>query len=65
MIDNSERIQSMLNNIIEKVSIIQNDFNSYGKTHYNYILEKLESAEWDLNVLIKMAKDKKEELENE
>jgi hypothetical protein len=28
-------------------------------------LEKLESAEWDLNVLIKMAKDKKEELENE
>jgi hypothetical protein len=61
MIDNNERIQSMLNNILEKVSIIQNDFNRNGKTHFRYILEKLESAQWDLNVLIKMAKDKSEE----
>lgn len=60
MIDNSERIQSMLNNILEQVNIIKNDFNYNGKTHYNYILEKLTKAEWDLNVLIKMAEDRKE-----
>lgn len=61
MITNNERIQSMLNNILEKVSVIQNDFNRNGETHYSYILEKLYSAQWDLNVLIKMAKDKSEE----
>lgn len=61
MIENNERIQSMLNNILEKVSIIKNDFNRNGETHYEYILEKLTSAQWDLTVLIKMAKDKESE----
>lgn len=60
MIENNDRIQSMLHNILEKVSIIQKDFERNGETHYNYILEKLSSAQWDLNVLIKMANDKKE-----
>lgn len=50
MIENSERIQSMLNNILEQVQIIKNDFNYNGQTHYDYILEKLERAQWDLNV---------------
>lgn len=58
MIPNSERIQSMLNNILEQVSIIKNDFNSNNETHYEYILEKLERAKWDLNVLIQIAQDK-------
>lgn len=58
MIENNERIQSMLNNIIEQTTIIKNDFNYNGKTHFRYILEKLEKAQWDLNVLIKIAKDK-------
>lgn len=58
MIENNERIQSMLNNIIEQTTIIKNDFNYNGKTHFKYILEKLEKAQWDLNVLIKIAKDK-------
>ena len=58
MIENNERIQSMLNNILEKVNIIKNDFNRNGETHYDYILEKLTSAQWDLTVLIEMAKDK-------
>ena len=61
MIENNERIQSILNNILEKVTIIKNDFNYNGETHYNYILEKLSSAQWDLNVLIKMAEDKSKE----
>ena len=61
MIENNERIQSMLNNILEKVSIIKNDFNRNGETHYEYILEKLTSAQWDLTVLIKMTKDKESE----
>lgn len=63
MIENNERIQSMLHNILEKVSIIQKDFERNGETHYDYILEKLSSAQWDLNVLIKMANDRKEEVE--
>ena len=55
MIENNARIQSMLNNILEQVTIIKNDFNYNGATHYSYILEKLERAQWDLNVLIAMA----------
>lgn len=60
MIENNERIQSMLHNILEKVGIIQKDFERNGETHYDYILEKLSSAQWDLNVLIKMANDRKD-----
>lgn len=60
MIENNNRIQSMLHNILEKVSIIQKDFERNGETHYDYILEKLSSAQWDLNVLIKMASDRKD-----
>ena len=60
MIENNERIQSMLHNILEKVSIIQKDFERNGETHYDYILEKLSSVQWDLNVLIKMANDRKD-----
>jgi len=59
LIENNERIQSMLHNILEKVSIIQKDFERNGETHYDYILEKLSSAQWDLNVLIKIADDRK------
>lgn len=60
MIENNNRIQSMLHNILEKVSIIQKDFERNGETHYDYILEKLSSTQWDLNVLIKMANDRKD-----
>ena len=60
MIENNKRIQSILHNILEKVSIIQKDFERNGETHYDYILEKLSSAQWDLNVLIKMANDRKD-----
>ena len=60
MIENNERIQSMLHNILEKVSIIQKDFERNGETHYDYILEKLSSAQWNLNVLIKIANDRKD-----
>ena len=60
MIENNNRIQSMFHNILEKVSIIQKDFERNGETHYDYILEKLSSAQWDLNVLIKMANDRKD-----
>lgn len=63
MIENNERIQSMCSNILEQVQIIKSDFATNGKTHYNYILEKLSKAQWDLNVLIKIAENKKEEVE--
>lgn len=63
MIENNERIQSICSNILEQVQIIKNDFATNGETHYNYILEKLSKAQWDLNVLIKMAENKKDEVE--
>lgn len=65
MIPNSERIQSMLNNILEQVNIIKNDFNYNGETHYAYIIEKLERANWDLNVMLKMAYNEKEKQEKD
>lgn len=65
MIPNSERIQSMLNNILEQVNIIKNDFNYNEETHYDYIIEKLEKAQWDLNVMLKIAYDEKERREKD
>lgn len=65
MIENSERIQSILNNIIEQTTIIKNDFNSNGKTHYAYILEKMDKALWDVNCIISIAKHKREELDED
>ena len=65
MIPNSERIQSMLNNILEQINIIKNDFNYNGETHYTYIIEKLERANWDLNVMLKMAYNEKEKQEKD
>ena len=59
MIKNDDRIQSILKNIIDKVTIIRDDFLKNDKVHYDYILEKLEQAKWDLNVIIKMAQDEK------
>ena len=63
MIENNERIQSMLNNILEQVTIIKNDFNGNGATHFAYILEKLNKAQWDLNCLISMAQQEREKRE--
>ena len=65
MIQNSERIQSMLNNILYQVEVIKNDFNANGQTHYEYILEKLNIAQWDLTVMISIAKNVKESLKGE
>lgn len=65
MIQNNVSIQDMLNNIIEQATIIRNDFNSNGQTHCVYILEKLNRAKWDLDILIQMANDRKEKLKDE
>lgn len=64
MIENSNRIQSILSNIIDKVEIIKNDFYTNGESHYDYILEKLKSAEWDLTLMIEMAKEEKKKYAN-
>ena len=45
--------------------IIKNDFNTNGQTHYEYILEKLNIAQWDLTVMISIAKNVKESLKGE
>jgi hypothetical protein len=57
MIDKTNSIISMLMNVEEKAKIIRNDFERNGKVHYNYILEKLESAKCDLDNLVEIAKE--------
>ena len=57
MITYSDRIKSMLLNIIDKTRVIHNNFESCGEVHPSYILEKLKSAEWDLKCLIKEAEE--------
>ena len=64
MIENSERTQSILNNIIEKVTIIRDNLNENGKTHYSYVLEKLSSAKWDLDLIVEMAKEVRGDLDD-
>lgn len=64
MIELNESIEWMLNNIKEKVDVIDKDFHRNGKTHCNYIIEKLGSAKRDLDSLYNIAKSKFEELES-
>lgn len=62
MIEYDDRIRMMLNNILYNVEVIKKDFEINGKTHYEYILEKLSKAKWDLDLLVDTAKEKKNEL---
>lgn len=62
MIEYDDRIRMMLNNILFNVEVIKTDFERNGKTHYDYILEKLSKAKWDLDLLVDMAKEEKNEL---
>lgn len=64
MIENSNRIQSILSNIIDKVEIIKNDFNENGRSYYEYMLEKLTSAKWDLDLIVDMAREEKKKYAN-
>lgn len=58
MIENNDRVKSLLNNILNNVIIIKNDFDENNETHYDYVLEKLQSAQWDLNIMIDIARAK-------
>jgi hypothetical protein len=62
MIEYTERIKMMLDNILYKVDVNQKDLERNGSTHYRYILEKLNSAKWDLDILINEAKEKDTDL---
>ena len=62
MIEYDYRIKMMLNNILYNVEVIKKDFEINGKTHYEYILEKLSKAKWDLDLLVNMAEEEKNEL---
>lgn len=55
MIEQTNSIMWMLDNIIEKANIIKNDFQENGEVHYDYILEKLGSANYDLQNLLSIA----------
>lgn len=52
MIDKDHKIMDMLYNIIEQTQIIFNDMEINGKTHYKYMLEKLNRAKYDLDILV-------------
>lgn len=57
MIDYDVRVRNMLHNILDNVNAIQYNMEQDGKTHYNYMLEKLERAKWDLDILVREAQE--------
>lgn len=61
MIEKNEDIILMLKNIIEQSTIILNDFERNEKTHCAYVLEKLRRAKYDLDTLINLAEEKRDE----
>lgn len=60
MIKNEQYLQDMCDNIVEQVTIIQLDLMRNGETHYNYILEKLNRAKYDLDLFVELAQKCKE-----
>lgn len=65
MIEKNNRIIDMLKNIIHQTQIILDDFERNGKVHYDYILEKLYKADWDMGVLIRIAEMERNKEEEE
>lgn len=57
MIEKNDRLIEQLNNIIYMTNVIKNDLETNGKTHYRYMLEKLERAKWDLDSIVNYLKD--------
>lgn len=57
MIDKDHKIMDMLYNIINETQIIFNDMEINGKTHYKYMLEKLNHAKYDLDILVEYLKE--------
>ncbi len=57
MIEKDNRLIEQLNNIIYMTNVIKNDLETNGKTHYRYMLEKLERAKWDLDSIVNYLKD--------
>ena len=51
----------MLANILDRVNAIYFNMKEDGKTHYSYMLEKLEPAKHDLDILVKFARGYKED----
>lgn len=60
MIDKSHKIMDMLVNILDKVNAVYFNMQEDGKTHYSYMLEKLESAKHDLDILVEFTREYKE-----
>lgn len=54
MIEKTESIMMMLNTVIKNAQIIKDDFEANGRVHEDYVSEKLERAEWDLQCLLEI-----------
>lgn len=57
MIEKDNKLIEQLNNIIYQANVIKNDLETNGKTHYKYMLEKLEKAKWDLDNIVEYLKE--------
>lgn len=57
MIEKDNKLIEQLNNIIYQTNVIKNDLETNGKTHYRYMLEKLEKAKWDLDNIVEYLKE--------
>lgn len=51
-----QRARMCNGNILDKVSAINTEIQTVQKPNKRYLLEKLESIAWDVNVLIRMCK---------
>lgn len=61
MIDKNHNIMDMLANILDKVNAIYFNMKEDGKMYYSYMLEKLEPAKHDLDILVRFARGYKED----
>ena len=61
MIDKNNKIMDMLANILDKVNAVYFNMQEDGETHYSYMLEKLESAKHDLDILVEFTRKYKED----
>lgn len=55
MIQNNDKLQKILNNIIRRVQIVRNDLNFNEKTSKDFMIRNLSKAQDDIEVLIDYA----------
>lgn len=65
MVEYNAKIKGILLNILDKTNAMKIDFEYNGKSHHNYMREKIDAIIWDVNVLNNIIKKAEEENEND